>query len=162
MIALLERALPYALVAADDPLFRYEIRRIRWGQTAQQLINYSLVTLVVVHALILVLWGLFILAAPGRLIASTYAGFDTSGEFMGWLIVAGIGVSIILDFMSVIAALSSISGEISAGRWDFIRLSSVYWASRFPLASTIRQGRSSCPWCSCWRCGVCRRSFCFW
>jgi len=45
MLRWLERAMPHAGVDADNPLFKYELRRLRWGKTAGQLVRFSVKTL---------------------------------------------------------------------------------------------------------------------
>lgn len=139
MIAWLERAMPYAAVPLGDPLFTYEIRRVRWGQTAERLSAYSLKVLLGVQLLVLVLWRMFILASPRR---TGYVAFDASGEFIGWLFLVGVGGNIVLDAVSVVAAVTSISGENSAGRWDLIRLSNCH-AEQFVTAKyAVAQART--------------------
>jgi hypothetical protein len=122
----LRRATPYAAISDGDPLFRYEIRRVRWGQTRQQLVEYSLRVLVIIQPLVLVLWGLFILATPNRLTASSYVVFSATIAFLGWLFVAGIAAGLFLDCLSMTAAVNSFRRDINGGQSDLICLSGIY------------------------------------
>jgi hypothetical protein len=115
--------MPYAMVG--DPLFEFEIRRVRWGQTRRQLEEYGLKVLFIVQALVLVLWGLFILAAPNRVTAWNYVVFSATIGFLGWLFVTGTAAGLFLDCLGITAAVNSIRGERSAGCSDLICLSAI-------------------------------------
>jgi hypothetical protein len=64
VIARLQRATPYAAIPADNPLFTYEARRIRWGQSAWQLVSYSLAVWSLIPFLMTTLWGLLLADYP--------------------------------------------------------------------------------------------------
>jgi hypothetical protein len=133
VIGWLQRATPYAAISDGDPLFQYEIRRVRWGQTRQQLVEYSLKVLVIIQALALILWGLFILATPNRLTTSSYVIFSATIAFLGWLFVAGAAAGLFLDCLSITAAVNSIRRDINGGQSDLICLSGMY-AEQFVTA----------------------------
>jgi hypothetical protein len=111
MIVWLERAIPR--IAHHDPLFRYEIRRVRWAQTQDQLTNYSVLVLWLIPALVLSLWILLLGSATGNYARDT---------FIALLLILGIGANLLLDMVSLTASLQSVGSDMQAGRWDVLRL----------------------------------------
>jgi len=111
----------------QEPLFKYAIRRIRWGETVRQLRRYNLRAVLIVHALVVGLWLLGLITSGGY--PPTY-GYYTPGYYIyiqgvntaNWLLLGTIGLDIILDFACLVFAINSIGGEISAGRWDLLRM----------------------------------------
>lgn len=140
MIAWLERAMPFAAVPADDPLLRYDIRRVRWGQSARKLTGFSLLAVFVAQLLVILLRAMFVSAAQGQF--GSYISFYASGEFIGWLFLVGVFASFVLDIVSMVASVSSIAGDMVAGRWDLLRLSNVR-AEQFVAAKcAVAQARA--------------------
>jgi hypothetical protein len=119
VIARLQRATPYAAIPADNPLFTYEARRIRWGQSAWQLIGYSLAA-----------WSLipFLMAGMWLLLLADYPNLRVNlirDQYFFLLLLCGVGGNFILDMVSITTALSSISSEMRAGRWDALRMTNL-------------------------------------
>jgi hypothetical protein len=115
----------------DQPLFKYAVRRVRWAGTVDQLRKYNWRVAAIVHIVIIALWLLAIfdmwaLRRQTGSINTSYVLFARAGDFIIWLMVISIGMDLIHDFASLIFALNSIAGEISAGRWDLLRLSPIY------------------------------------
>jgi hypothetical protein len=113
MNAWLERAMPPIALHLYDPLFKYEIRRVRWGQTQHQLTSYSLLILWLVPILVLGLW---------MLLLDNVGSYYARDTFIGLLLIFGIGANFLLDMVSLTAALHSVSSDMRAGRWDVLRL----------------------------------------
>ncbi len=114
----------------QEPLFKYAIRRVRWGETVRRLRHYNVRAALIVHALILGLWLLNLVAAASSYPPPTSYGYSAPGYYtyfqstntVTWLLLATIGMDIILDFACLVFAINSIGGEISAGRWDLLRM----------------------------------------
>jgi hypothetical protein len=114
----------------DQPLFKYAVRRVRWAATVEQLRKYNWRVAAIVHLVIVGLWLLAIydnvsLYMQTGSINPAYVVTGQSGDFIAWLMVISIGMDLILDFASLLFALNSIAGEVSARRWDLLRLSPV-------------------------------------
>jgi hypothetical protein len=114
----------------EQPLFKYAVRRVRWAGTFEQLRKYNLWVAAAVHLVIVGLWLLAIydMTALFRQTGSmnpSYVASGQSGAFIAWLMIISIGMDLILDFASLIFALNSIAGEVSAGRWDLLRMTPI-------------------------------------
>jgi hypothetical protein len=114
------------------PLFRREVHRVKWGFSEARIRHYSLRVLLAAHLLLFVAWLLLSLAFSTPPPYSYYQQSQTawfvygaSPQVFALLIVATIGVNLILDFGSTLAALSSINSEILGGRWDLLRLTAL-------------------------------------
>ncbi len=119
MLKRLERAMPYTAVSADNPLFRYEVRRIRWGQSAWQLMGYSLAAWWFIPFLMASLWVLLL---------DDYSNprlDHARDQYIVLLLLCGVGANFILDMVSLTAALSGVASERRAGRWDALRLTNL-------------------------------------
>src|SRR5262249_19323827 len=69
-------------------------------------------------ALLLLLWLYSNFSpSPGR-----FRGNNPSMNFTFWVMAASVLITPVLDFLSISAALNSISAEISTGRWDLLRM----------------------------------------
>jgi hypothetical protein len=110
------------------PIFQFDARRVTWIQSPQRLRAVRTNALVRAHGLVLVAWlGLIGLAA-----IVNWGNFDGDAVLAASLVsvnvivMIGIGAGTILDFLSLQAALKSISGEKTAGRWDLLRLTALH------------------------------------
>ncbi len=119
----------------DQPLFKYAVRRVRWAGTVEHLRKYNWRVALIVPVIVIGLWVLTVYMAwtayfYNQTGAATYYNSpsrvtDQSATFIGLLILISIGMDLILDFASLIFALNSIGGEVSAGRWDLLRLTPI-------------------------------------
>lgn len=123
---------PYSDTMKRHPLFRREVRRVRWGFSESRLRSYSLRVLLIAHLLMFLAWLLLSLAfstPPAysyyQQSAITWFVYGSSSQVFLLLIIAAVGANLILDFSSMLAALSAISGEKLAGRWDLLRLTAL-------------------------------------
>jgi hypothetical protein len=119
MLNQLESAMPYAAVSADNPLFLYEVRRIRWGQTAWQLMSYSLAAWWFVPFFMASLWVLLLDDHSSPVIS------DARDHYIVFLFVFGVGANFILDMVSITASLRGVACERQAGRWESLRLTNL-------------------------------------
>jgi len=124
------------LTMGSHPLFKYAVRRIRWAGTVDQLRRFNLCAGLVIVGLVVGFWLFHIyyqLAMYSQLFPGYGANPNTvsslvipqSGYFIVWLMLATIGLNFILDFASFIFSLNSIGGEISAGRWELLRMTPI-------------------------------------
>ena len=99
-----------------NPLFALESRRVYWGGSEQLLFRYSR------------RWILFIcppLLVVGLLLAVLNSDSLSAGDFIVLLFAISLIASLPFDFTSVSTSIGSINSEISAGRWDLLRLTSL-------------------------------------
>jgi hypothetical protein len=101
---------------SQNPLFNLEVRRIRWGVSEKHLWRFSARWLIIVSAIVLPLWLLSALPNPVR------TGVN---DFVLLLVIISFLAGLALDYTCMAAALGSINGELSAGRWDLLRLTSL-------------------------------------
>jgi hypothetical protein len=108
----LYRLTPHRLLSRN-PLFTFEVRRVRWGQSAQSMLTYSGRLMLVVCAVLMLLW---------LLVSFRDIRQNSVGDFVILLLGASFLASLALDTTSMASALGSINGEITSGRWDLLRL----------------------------------------
>ena len=119
---------PYAML--HHPLFRLDSRRARWAWSAERLCNYSWRIVGIVHLAVFGIWaallGLYAVIEQGRgfFFVDTMT-YDVSLSIVGFMIFVVIAAGILLDLVSVQAAVKSINVEVIAGRWDLLRLTSL-------------------------------------
>lgn len=105
---------------SDHPLFKAEIRRIRWGETPRRLWRYTLMVFGLVGVLVLVLWVLALITTPT---SSYYMDrLAISGDFIGLLFLASIALDILLDFVCLWFTVDSIDKSANPMKWDLLRL----------------------------------------
>jgi hypothetical protein len=109
---LLSRLAPHQRLSRN-PLFNLEVRRIRWGVSQQALFRYSLWRLAIIGGVLLVIW--FFSAIP-------YLSREGSGDLLLVLMALSLLASFPLDLTFMSAAIGSINGDISANRWELLRL----------------------------------------
>lgn len=119
---------PYVMF--HHPLFRLDSRRIRWAWSPQRLRRYTWGLVVGVHLAVFGIWGLLLalyaLLAPDR--SMFYADrliYDVGLGIVGFMMFIVIAAGILLDLVSVQAAVKTINSEMLAGRWDLLRLTSL-------------------------------------
>lgn len=123
---------PYSKNMLRHPLFRHEVRRVRWGFSEARIRGYSLRVFLTVSIVLFTVWLLLSLAFSTPPLYSynqqSQASWFVYGSGPGYfllLIMAAIGVNLILDFASLLSGVNSINGEILAGRWDLLRLTAL-------------------------------------
>lgn len=96
-----------------NPLFQSEISRAHWGGSARALVSYTW------RSLASICVGLILIWLP--LSGSTALSVD----FTALLFVISLIAAPLLDYVCMSAAVSSVSDEISTGRWTLMRLTSL-------------------------------------
>ena len=96
-----------------NPLFNFEVRRVRWGQSAQALLRTSGRLVLIVCTALMLLWLLVTLRDIHQ---------DSLRDFVLLLLGLSFLASLALDTVSMSSALGSINGEIASGRWDLLQL----------------------------------------
>jgi hypothetical protein len=125
-------ATPFDQIDPRNPLFLYGARRFRW---ANRIRRASLRWAGLAGGIVLALWLLAILgaagssavygASPSRYNSAAYGVMSASSSFWGIAFVVSIGADVLLDMVCLAATVNAISGEITGGRWDLLRLSSL-------------------------------------
>jgi hypothetical protein len=101
-----------------NPLFRLEARRIRWARSAAYLRHVTFRLGMWIVAPMVLLWLLRLVTDPSRY------RFDTQ-NWLIFSILIGIPLDIPLDLVCMAVTVSTIGGEVTAGRWDLLRLTPV-------------------------------------
>jgi len=116
---LLYRLTPHSRLSRN-PLFVLETRRVRWGCDVDVLLRSTWRWLLLICGLILALWLLVlvgsVIGGQSRLAA------ENALIVVWWMLALSLLAAPALDFVSISTALGSIHGEITAGRWDLLRL----------------------------------------
>jgi hypothetical protein len=127
-------ATPFDQIDPRNPLFRYGARRFRW---ANRIHRVSLRWAALAGGAVLALWLLVVLGAAGNSVvyatstsqysypSAAYMVMAASNSFWGIAFVLSIAADVLLDMVCLAATVNAISGEVTAGRWDLLRLSSI-------------------------------------
>ena len=115
---------PYPEISPTHPILERETRRMRWIQRAGSPQRYSLWIFLFVIGGVLALYVGWVALKWLNPYRSLYFGWfvDTTSGFAGVLVLASFFAGLLLDYLSMTAALSSISREMVAGTWDLLRL----------------------------------------
>ncbi|MEP7290877.1 MAG: hypothetical protein ABI835_03790 [Chloroflexota bacterium] len=105
---------------SGNPLFDFEAGRIRRAASAKTLIDYSIRLTVIVCFVLLLIW--LLLELTNR---SSWLYFGAGIDFLHLLLALSLLASLVLDFFSMSNAFGSISTEITAGRWELLRLTTI-------------------------------------
>jgi hypothetical protein len=108
----------------DNPLFRFEVRRVRWLASPEPLWGYSLGILAVVGILIFVGWLLICLNTLGSL-GSRYF-LERSRELIALLFLGSVGANIFLDLACMWGTLNSMDVRSNPMWWDLLRVSTMH------------------------------------
>jgi hypothetical protein len=124
---------PYANNAERHPVFVRETRRARWAWQREAFRRRSLRVVLRTFGVMIALWvGLSLLWYAESSRSYSYLGYvpdyvfyNAGSSAMSTLFVLVILINVVLDSHSIRISLDSISGEITAGRWDLLRLTSL-------------------------------------
>jgi hypothetical protein len=128
----------------DNPLFKYEIRQVRWAETPTRLKHYVIVAFCAVQLVIVLLWLLAALRIPRASYRYPDQFLGVIGELVGPLILISIGANGLLDLGCILMTANSFVGEIAARRWDLTRLAALN-------AGMIVDGKYRVALCRVWR-----------
>jgi hypothetical protein len=98
-----------------NPLFRLEARRIRWARSAAYLRHVSIRLGMWIVVPMVLLWLLRLFTDPSRYLFNTQ-------NWIAFSILLGIPLDIPLDLVCMAVTVNTIGGEVTAGRWDLLRL----------------------------------------
>lgn len=123
---------PYADDMLRHPLFHLDVRAVSWAWPPRRFWQYSRRILLVVHAVIFLLWALLsVLDAANNPFEPPDYRFSqyflvNNVNFFYFVMFVAIAANTLLDFRSLQLGLKTINGEITAGRWDLLRLTALH------------------------------------
>lgn len=143
--------------AVKHPLFGLNVRRVRWWQSSDSLMQYGLLVTSWTVFSLLVVWAsfaiwrywVFVETYQGNLAPTPFSfnlpqpwqinqDIATMGLLMG---AASLGLSYLLDFVLMALTVNSMSDERTSHRWDLIRLTPLSLDSIIDAIYAARQVR---------------------
>lgn len=113
-------------VGAGNPVFERETRVFPWAETEQGLHRFSRRLLVLSALATAVIWlVLWSVSAPGYAVSQingSFTAYRASTDVVFWLMLIAAGCGVLLDLFALRAGLGSISSEVTARRWELLRL----------------------------------------
>lgn len=122
--------MPHTSLEAHSPIFRYGVRRIRWGSTTAALTRYTLVAGAIIFVSMFLLWLLVVLLqlplVENCRVSSGYycEGHvrETGAVILAIYFFASVAGGFLADFACLFAAMNSIRGRFYSNHWDLLRL----------------------------------------
>jgi hypothetical protein len=106
--------LPHSLITTPNPIFDYELHRLRWPHSTRDMTRYSR-TVIFGVCLVFLLWW-----AVGQQYNSRYNISEESIVIMlGFLTIA---VTLVSNFYYALLTVGTINREITSSQWDQLRL----------------------------------------
>lgn len=125
-------ATPFDKSATRNPLFVRDVRGIKWAWPRERFQRMRRRILLLTPVGMIALWLVLSMLWYADVMRNAYyspipmqAFYDASASAMALLIATVILAGFALDVSSIQASLNSISGEITAGRWDLLRLTAL-------------------------------------
>jgi hypothetical protein len=129
----MEWPMPHILVNIPNPVFSYEIRRVRWLKSVESLRRYSQYVLYGLHAFIIGWWFLSIavhllsnytLYSSGSFNASVAVHniYDVAELIITLILFANVGVTLLADAYYTMVTVNSINQQVVSGHWDILRV----------------------------------------
>src|SRR5712664_1603827 len=108
---MLKNQMPHALITTTNPVFDYELRRVGWPRSVDDLKRYSLYVLVALHIVLGIGWLL------GRL---SYSPLGLWASILTYAVIAAssIVITIVADVYYMLMTIGAFSQEINSGQWD--------------------------------------------
>jgi hypothetical protein len=128
---LFDRESPFAAVPQDNPLFRSEARQVKWGATPAQLWRSSWPIIAVSVALLLLVWALTLLMIVISPRPTNSAGLPLNVDEPLWSLIVTLLFAftlfdtLLLGMIGIWNGLNTFNDDITAGRWDLLRLTPV-------------------------------------
>ncbi len=145
---MLERWMPYA-GAAFNPVFRFGVRRLRFGRSARALRRRSLILIAVSSAIILCLWAASLIGTYNlRSCATTepaycyYPLIDSSASFIAGLALFSVAIDVFLDLTCILAGYQTLRLETEAVHWDLLRLTPMRIETLIDAHYAVAQARA--------------------
>ncbi len=143
------RLSPFNLVAPDQAILSLEARRVPWGRSYKLFARKTAVWLSVTMCMVFVTWAVIVIVPLLLTRQNTHHLLlltQSTTVFISLGIVALSLISLMLDFTSIRASISSINTDLQTGRLDMIRLTTMR-EGQFILAkhsaSQVRAWRST-------------------
>ncbi|MBZ0277247.1 MAG: hypothetical protein K8I60_13955 [Anaerolineae bacterium] len=116
MMQIINGLIPYHDADTENSFLAYHLRRVRWLGSVEAFTPASLTVVFVTVALAVVFYTLVINGYY------SYERMNRSSTAIGLLFFTSVGLDALLDFATMIVTANAISGELTAGRWDLLRL----------------------------------------
>src|SRR5215510_3131782 len=121
----LDRQLPHALITRRNPVFEYDLRRVRWLRTPRGLRRYSLYLLIGIPLALIVL-ELSNAISYGSTVYTNGNYVDRLAVDLVWLIgLATVVVVFVADMYYLAVTIASLNRLIDTGQWDVLRLTAL-------------------------------------
>jgi hypothetical protein len=123
---------PYSTKVTQNPLFIRDTRRAKWAWPREQLLSRTIRLTLLTHLGMILLWVLLSMLWYANIMHNSYysymaqqAYYNGSGNAISMLLIGIILAGFALDLGSIQSSLNSINGEVTAGRWDLLRLTAL-------------------------------------
>jgi hypothetical protein len=114
---------PYTGDNLRHPVFGLDVRSMKRAWHPSQFVQTSRRLVLIVHLVIIAIWILLGVLIAGPRTPNEFDMYAISS--VNLIAFASIFLDIILDFICLQGAVKTISGEITAGRWDLLRLTAL-------------------------------------
>jgi len=108
--------MPHALITTANPVFDYELRRVRWPRSVEELQRYTLNVLIALHLIIGGLW----------LVSRLFYNRPNAGTalLMTYALIAlsSVVIMVAADLYYILTTVGAINHQIAAGQWDLLRI----------------------------------------
>lgn len=111
---------PYTGDMLRHPLFGLDVRSMKRAWHPPQFAQTSRRLVLIVHLIVIAIWVLLAVLIVGPRTPNDFDLYTISS--VNLVVVVSIFLDAILDFVCLQGAAKTISGEITAGRWDLLRL----------------------------------------
>jgi hypothetical protein len=105
------------------PLFGLDVRSAKRAWQPQQFVKSSRRLVLIVHLFLIAAWALIALLTIGPRIPQEFDAYASIS--INVIALLSILLDTILDFVCLQGAVKTINGEITAGRWDLLRLTAL-------------------------------------
>jgi hypothetical protein len=113
---MLRRQMPHALITTANPVFDYELRRVRWPRSVEDLQRYTINVLI---ALLLFIGGLWLVS---RLLYNRPNAGTTLLMVSGLVALSSVVIMVASDLYYMLTTVGAINHQIAAGQWDLLRI----------------------------------------
>lgn len=146
---MLERWMPFGTFQAANPVFRFGVRRLRFGRSAETLNRRSRALILRVSALVLALWLLLVIGeylsmscARVEPVFCYYPLVSVSRTFAIGLALLSIGCDVLLDFVCILAGYNTMRMDSDAVHWDLLRLTPMHLEAIINAQHAVAQTRA--------------------
>jgi hypothetical protein len=115
--SLLDRQMPHAWIADDNPVFKLELQRVHGPHTTRELKRYSIIALVAVHGFVAAAW-----LAERAVYQVSGIPLQPTSFLYSLLLVAILAVTIGADLYYALITIGNLNRRIESGEWDLLRI----------------------------------------